>query len=589
MASKIQSYHLYVAITPYKVEGVEDQFNELDISAGYTDYTRKFYVNLHPGWKSTFGHGCMIMGDNNPLTASTWVDVKFSERNSQKFINQMGGALELAKDDIAWLFNERKWEPLKQLVKDVALYGYTAMIEERMKSIKNEAMVTAQVEAGRKAEPQVVVKQVDVMGLMGALSTKGEAKLSDFATPVEVNDNANDNANENQNSNETTMEANNMKAADLIGKTIIVGDNIATITIKNADGDKLQGEFKKAGATMGMFMPIALENLRLQIESGVWRLETYPQTPPVMEGSCPADEGEFTEYEEVTDRPTPDPSRDGGEQAGAVNTSEARLSPSTGEREGGLGDLEGSEDPVMQQWREAKAKNPDAVILFRNGNVYVVIADDAEKVSEVAGLQLMPNDSTAICVFPAAELSVVMPKLVRASIRVAIADLVKEEDETAPTEASDAEPATKPSPRRVQPKAVKVEEEPEEPEAPIDNGELTIDNEAAVEMTESRNNDITAEHEPAEDVVVTTEHETTAKVQPKRPSECTLEAKKCAPYIIDQGGASIFVGGNTEKLDEILYLMWGRKRAYQEGENKYCGVQVSRKHKSMLEAILKIA
>ena len=32
---------------------------------------------------------------------------------------------------------------------------------------------------------ETIVKQVDVMGLMGALQTKGRAKLSDFATPID--------------------------------------------------------------------------------------------------------------------------------------------------------------------------------------------------------------------------------------------------------------------------------------------------------------------------------------------------------------------------------------------------------------------
>ena len=219
MASKIQSYYIYVPIKPYKLDGINDEFNEVSVTVSYNDRHHQFDVSLHAGWGNGSWHGFTLWDGRGWLTDTQWVAVKDAPRNSQKTINQMGANLELAKDDIAWLFNERKFEELKQLVKDVALYGYTATIEERMKGYKNEAMVN----------------------------------------------NENENANENQNNSETTMEASNMKAADLIGKTIIVGENIATITINGVDGETLQGEFKKTGATLGMQLPITLENLKQQI------------------------------------------------------------------------------------------------------------------------------------------------------------------------------------------------------------------------------------------------------------------------------------------------------------------------------------
>lgn len=49
------------------------------------------------------------------------------------------------------------------------------------------------------------IMQVDVMALFGALKTKGEAKLSDFATPVNVNDNQ---SNEQTNKEDKTMRLN---------------------------------------------------------------------------------------------------------------------------------------------------------------------------------------------------------------------------------------------------------------------------------------------------------------------------------------------------------------------------------------------
>lgn len=202
MATKIKSYTFYVAITPYKVEGVEDEYNELSVLADYNQYTHVFYVSLHAGWRSSFGHGCMILGDRNPLTASTLVCVKESPKNSQKFINEMGGALELAKNDIAWLFNERNWEELKRLVKDVAICGYTPGIEQRMKDLRN---------------PQNNIHQ--------------------------------------QTTEETMAE--NVKAADLIGKTIVNG-NMKYVVTETIDDEKIKVEFTSGDrAPVTMPMPVA--------------------------------------------------------------------------------------------------------------------------------------------------------------------------------------------------------------------------------------------------------------------------------------------------------------------------------------------
>lgn len=74
----------------------------------------------------------------------------------------------------------------------------------------------------------------------------------------------------NQNNNETM--AKNLKAADLIGKVIIVGDNIATITVKSVDGETLKCEFKN-GDRPAVPMPISIEQVEANIKVGIWKLE----------------------------------------------------------------------------------------------------------------------------------------------------------------------------------------------------------------------------------------------------------------------------------------------------------------------------
>lgn len=233
MASKIQSRHLYLAIAPYRIEALDEEFNELDVTADYNQYTHVFYVGLHAGWKTGWGgHGCVIMGDGSPLSSSIMVPVKESPKNSRKTIDEMAAALELAQKDIVQLFDRRMWPELRQFVKDVALYGYTAPIAKRVADLIN----------GQKSNESI-----------------------------------------NSQKSEETM-AKELKAADLIGKTIVVGENIATIEIKGVkDNGNLDGVFKKGDAAP-IAMPVTMANLQAMLERGVWKIQgETPKTEPKAE------------------------------------------------------------------------------------------------------------------------------------------------------------------------------------------------------------------------------------------------------------------------------------------------------------------
>ena len=75
-----------------------------------------------------------------------------------------------------------------------------------------------------------------------------------------------------------------------------------------------------------------------------------------------------------------------------------------------------TENEMVKMFNELKAKHPDAVILFRAGDFYESIFDDAKKVTEVIG----------IAGFPSNALDTYLPKLIRAGIRVAICDDISE-------------------------------------------------------------------------------------------------------------------------------------------------------------------
>ena len=113
------------------------------------------------------------------------------------------------------------------------------------------------------------MQQVNVEGLFNALKTKGKAKLSDFAEPISEKSEQKSNINNNQNS--TTMANETKNAQEYLGKVIIVGENIATITIKGVqDNGMLSGEFKKGDAAPIM-MPVTILNLEAMMKRGVWR------------------------------------------------------------------------------------------------------------------------------------------------------------------------------------------------------------------------------------------------------------------------------------------------------------------------------
>lgn len=88
-----------------------------------------------------------------------------------------------------------------------------------------------------------------------------------------------------------------------------------------------------------------------------------------------------------------------------------------------------TENKMVKMFNELKAKHPDAVILFRTGDFYESIFDDAKKVSEVLGITLTKRsdeDGYYLAGFPHHALDTYLPKLIRAGIRVAICDDISE-------------------------------------------------------------------------------------------------------------------------------------------------------------------
>lgn len=94
-----------------------------------------------------------------------------------------------------------------------------------------------------------------------------------------------------------------VKAADLIGKTIVVGDNQATIVIMSVDGDKLSAEFTKDGKATPMSFP--LSQLKGMTEKGLWKISLTPDPSPKGKGSEVTTEADVAEVEDIVPVVTP--------------------------------------------------------------------------------------------------------------------------------------------------------------------------------------------------------------------------------------------------------------------------------------------
>lgn len=86
----------------------------------------------------------------------------------------------------------------------------------------------------------------------------------------------------------------------------------------------------------------------------------------------------------------------------------------------------GKVTPLMKQYFKIKAKNPDAILLFRVGDFYETFGEDAVKVSEVLGIVLTSRNNGGsdieLAGFPYHAIDMYLPKLVRAGYRVAICE-----------------------------------------------------------------------------------------------------------------------------------------------------------------------
>src|SRR3954471_6358941 len=87
--------------------------------------------------------------------------------------------------------------------------------------------------------------------------------------------------------------------------------------------------------------------------------------------------------------------------------------------------------PVMAQYFEAKARQPDALVFFRMGDFYELFFDDAVKASEALGIALTARGKHAGQDIPMAGVPVhaaeaYLAKLIRAGFKVAVCEQMED-------------------------------------------------------------------------------------------------------------------------------------------------------------------
>ena len=88
--------------------------------------------------------------------------------------------------------------------------------------------------------------------------------------------------------------------------------------------------------------------------------------------------------------------------------------------------------PMMQQYRELKARDPDALLLFRMGDFYELFGEDAERASALLGIALTTRDrdkgdqAVPMAGFPHPALESYLAKIVQAGLRAAVCEQLED-------------------------------------------------------------------------------------------------------------------------------------------------------------------
>jgi DNA mismatch repair protein MutS len=93
-----------------------------------------------------------------------------------------------------------------------------------------------------------------------------------------------------------------------------------------------------------------------------------------------------------------------------------------------------TDTPLMQQWRDAKSRHPDALVFFRVGDFYEMFYEDAEVGAKLLGLTLTSRNNGAAAAVPLAGVPArardeYLQRLVSLGRRVAVCEQMEDPSE----------------------------------------------------------------------------------------------------------------------------------------------------------------
>lgn len=128
---------------------------------------------------------------------------------------------------------------------------------------------------------------------------------------------------------------------------------------------------------------------------------------------------------------------------------------------------------ILTQYDEMKKKHPDAILLFRTGDFYEAMKEDAATISKILDITLTkrrssPKTYMEIAGFPHHALDTYLPKLIKANLRVAICEQIEEKRKVVKRDSKndkDMEKSTKQEEKSAE------EKQPRQPQMVTVNGE----------------------------------------------------------------------------------------------------------------------
>ncbi len=159
MARTIDYLTFMVDVTPYEHEG--NKYNALNIIVAYRK-GQGFVITWQPVKREPMGYMTGPMPSRDILVSGSGFVVKEASRNNVRTLEQMRTNLEVAKEGVKFYFDQRDFDTLKTFMGDVANYGYTANLENKINELINNSKSSTVMTTYNKTNESANVQNAQV-------------------------------------------------------------------------------------------------------------------------------------------------------------------------------------------------------------------------------------------------------------------------------------------------------------------------------------------------------------------------------------------------------------------------------------------